>query len=571
MRRSKYSGVLALIFVGIANTAANASDVLERFPRNPADTSVFSDALERERPTRSTPLPITGVTVPHHLLAADLIARGIWAAAGNKYDHIVVISPDHFRKSRLPIATTRRDFETAFGPTSTDVAAATFLIQRSDLVDDSDLFSQEHGITAVLPFLRAVFPDTPIVPIALQVQADETQWKAIVDLLTQIITPRTLIVQSTDYSHYLLPRVARFRDQETLNVISQGDPEIIADLRQADHLDSKAAQYVQMRLQRDVFGSHSAVLANRNSSEYTDHDAPSTSYVVTAYAKDPADLSQLMYKDQQTTFFGGDVFLGRGFNPLLFNSVARATIVSEIIHHTNGLPMVVNLEGVISDDPPIGVPTERHIMDDRLAGPILQEINATAAGLANNHSFDLGSDGMAASEKALSRRNIRGLHHMGVTDLGAFRLLTLNFVGSGDFKNYAVIAPDSSSLKSSIQKVCNVVAAPPLVALVHWGAEYVSSPRQQEKDIAERLASCGIDLVIGAHSHQASTNLAMVGSGQSLMVYSLGNFLFDQRSPRGSGALLELRVFKQGTFAARLIPIPNFYDLGAAANPTPYR
>jgi len=46
------------------------------------------------------------------------------------------------------------------------------------------------------------------------------------------------------------------------------------------------------------------------------------------------------------------------------------------------------------------------------------------------------------------------------------------------------------------------------------------------------------------------------------MVFSLGNLLFDQTSPRGSGALLELRVFKQGTVAARLVPVPNLFELG---------
>ena len=46
--------------------------------------------------------------------------------------------------------------------------------------------------------------------------------------------------------------------------------------------------------------------------------------------------------------------------------------------------------------------------------------------------------------------------------------------------------------------------------------------------------------------------------------FSLGNFIFDQSSPRGSGALLELRVFGQGTVAARLVPIPNLFDLTRA-------
>jgi poly-gamma-glutamate synthesis protein (capsule biosynthesis protein) len=46
------------------------------------------------------------------------------------------------------------------------------------------------------------------------------------------------------------------------------------------------------------------------------------------------------------------------------------------------------------------------------------------------------------------------------------------------------------------------------------------------------------------------------------MLFSLGNLLFDQTSPRGSGALLEVRVFRQGTVAARVIPVPNLFELG---------
>ena len=49
--------------------------------------------------------------------------------------------------------------------------------------------------------------------------------------------------------------------------------------------------------------------------------------------------------------------------------------------------------------------------------------------------------------------------------------------------------------------------------------------------------------------------------GAAQMVFSLGNFIFDQSAPRGSGALLELRVFGQGTLAARLVPVPNLFDL----------
>lgn len=184
-------------------------------------------------------------------------------------------------------------------------------------------------------------------------------------------------------------------------------------------------------------------------------------------------------------------------------------------------------------------------MDDGLAGPILQTINVTAAGLANNHSFDLGRDGLAASEAALKARRIRPLRHMSVADLGAFRLVALNFIGAGDVKNYPVIRRSDRAASTDLRRLCRSPARPPLVALVHWGKEYTSTAGEDERAIAEALAACGVSLVVGAHSHQASRRSEPIAGGEALMFFSLGNLLFDQRSPYGTGALIELRTFKR--------------------------
>jgi poly-gamma-glutamate synthesis protein (capsule biosynthesis protein) len=99
------------------------------------------------------------------------------------------------------------------------------------------------------------------------------------------------------------------------------------------------------------------------------------------------------------------------------------------------------------------------------------------------------------------------------------------------------------------------------VAFVHWGDEYVTSAGDEERRIADALARCGVSLIVGGHSHQAADAIEPLRGGSAQTVFSLGNFIFDQSAPRGSGAMLELRVFKQGTVAARLIPIPNLFDL----------
>jgi poly-gamma-glutamate synthesis protein (capsule biosynthesis protein) len=130
----------------------------------------------------------------------------------------------------------------------------------------------------------------------------------------------------------------------------------------------------------------------------------------------------------------------------------------------------------------------------------------------------------------------------------------LDFV-SGKFVGDAIADPDK------LDFACALAAAPPLVAFVHWGREYTTEATEEERKIADSLARCGVSLVIGAHSHQASAGIEAIRGGAAQMVYSLGNFLFDHSAPRGTGALLELRVFHQGTVAARLIPIPNLFDL----------
>ena len=74
-----------------------------------------------------------------------------------------------------------------------------------------------------------------------------------------------------------------------------------------------------------------------------------------------------------------------------------------------------------------------------------------------------------------------------------------------------------------------------------------------------RLRSVG--LVVGAHPHVTDGRLVAQAGGDMLVMHSLGNFLFDQTAERASGALLEVRVFAQGTFFARVIPLPNLFDL----------
>lgn len=106
-----------------------------RFAPLVTDATMFMQELEREKPSRISQARVTGITVPHHLLAGDLIARGVWAAAGNSYDRIILMSPDHFKQSHRLIATTRRGFDTALGPVDVDQPAIEVLLKNSGIAE----------------------------------------------------------------------------------------------------------------------------------------------------------------------------------------------------------------------------------------------------------------------------------------------------------------------------------------------------------------------------------------------------------------------------------------------------
>jgi hypothetical protein len=97
----------------------------------------------------------------------------------------------------------------------------------------------------------------------------------------------------------------------------------------------------------------------------------------------------------------------------------------------------------------------------------------------------------------------------------------------------------------------------PCFAFLHWGEEFAGTPGPREQAIAARLNARGIELIIGSHPHRAGK---LTGDRRQCLAFSLGNFIFDQRRPRVSGALLEIVFYPQGTYFLRLHPLGNLYE-----------
>jgi len=549
MSRSELAPLL--LFVALSGIPLRASDA--PFPPFYHSAAPFRAAIDGVKTVPLDPPP-TGVTVPHHALVLDLIAETLSLARGGDYERIVLVSPDHFRRTETAAAVATRDFLTVLGPVPTDEAASRKLAENP-LVTVSSLASHEHGFRAILPFLAEWFPGVPVVTFAVGIRTTPEDWRGLADALDPIVTEKTLVIQSTDFSHYLTPAESRAMDAETLAFIALGDPDAIVDLDQPDHIDSKAAQWIQMTLQQRR-GASVTVVNNRNSAQYAaDGEVPreTTSYVPQVWRREPVPASAL---PGEAWYFGGDFHLGRGLAEIADDPSAFAWLEQRMRSHTEGRPVILNLEGVLVDAPPD--PATLHpmqiVMRTKPTLDLLKRWNVAGVVVANNHSLDLGPEMLISMTKRLREEGFTVVGEGEVAAFPGFDLFAASDVRNRpDPAQQVLRAADFPVLSGST----SAFPHRPRFAFLHWGAEYREGPDQRQLWLAGAAAKAGFDLLMGCHAHVPSKAMQRVEGIFTLP--TLGNLLFDQSERQRGSVLLEVRFFEQGTYATRVIPVGNLY------------
>jgi poly-gamma-glutamate synthesis protein (capsule biosynthesis protein) len=77
-----------------------------------------------------------------------------------------------------------------------------------------------------------------------------------------------------------------------------------------------------------------------------------------------------------------------------------------------------------------------------------------------------------------------------------------------------------------------------IILFLHWGTEYDTIPSKIQTDLAENFFSYGVDLIIGSHPHVLQKMIwHRIDSADKdrIAVYSLGNFITNQRKPKTDG------------------------------------
>jgi MEMO1 family protein len=135
-------------------------------------------------------------------------------------ERVVLIGPAHYVRLRGIAASTATVFETPLGRVPVDQEAVTALADLPYVSAADAPHGPEHALEVELPFLQLILPSFALVPLLVGDAAPTD----VAEVLTRLWGgPETLIVVSSDLSHYHRYEDATRLDGETAAVIERGD------------------------------------------------------------------------------------------------------------------------------------------------------------------------------------------------------------------------------------------------------------------------------------------------------------------------------------------------------------
>ncbi len=115
---------------------------------------------------------------------------------------IVLPGPNHFHHGLANISISSLPWKTPFGILQTDKSFVQQIGAAIQLPEDPDAFTGEHSVGVLIPFLKYYFPHSRVVPVLIDVSADEyRRLAALRVLLSQMLKSLdVLVLLSMDFS-----------------------------------------------------------------------------------------------------------------------------------------------------------------------------------------------------------------------------------------------------------------------------------------------------------------------------------------------------------------------------------
>lgn len=238
---------------------------------------------------------------------------------------------------------------------------------------------------------------------------------------------------------------------------------------------------------------------------------------------------------------------------------------------------VLNLETALSSrgSP---VPQRAYIFNSDLENiEVLKLLKLNLTVLGNNHSMDMGWDGLEDTMKKLRESGIPSIGagknendaaSAYFTQIGGIKVAFFSFcdVGENDMFSTATTPGVARSTMQNLQRIRDARRMADIVIVnIHWGIEYATSPTVDQVRFARMMIDAGASAIIGHHPH--------IPHGVEIyrnapIAYSLGNFIFgsiNQYQTHNIIAVVDLDRHKKTIQNLRIVPVQGTFRNGGHA------
>ena len=191
-------------------------------------------------------------------------------------------------------------------------------------------------------------------------------------------------------------------------------------------------------------------------------------------------------------------------------------------------------------------------------GDAFLDVGFNLVSLANNHTMDKGEAGVINSVNywkskknvvftgqwtSWEERNTNPVYSVNGINYAFFSYTTwTNGLETPAGKEYL------NNVYSNEKAYLDITAvkdrADVIIVAMHWGEEYNLDITEEQREIANYLSSLGVNIIIGTHPHVVEP-VEYINNGDTLVIYSLGNFISGQIGlDRLTGLMMEVTIKK---------------------------
>jgi hypothetical protein len=209
----------------------------------PADKKSLQDSVESfltKAEKVSTDGKLLALISPHagYVYSGQIAAYGYKQIQGSDIKKVILIGPSHHSGFKGVSVYTKGSFRTPLGEIKiNEKIAESLLNDNADVKFYPEAYEREHSLEVQLPFLQTVLKEFTIVPILIGSPSRQT-FEYIISKLTDILDDKTLLVASTDLSHYhdystakdmdskVIAAIEKLSASETLELLRTGKSEL---------------------------------------------------------------------------------------------------------------------------------------------------------------------------------------------------------------------------------------------------------------------------------------------------------------------------------------------------------